>query len=156
MLFADIVEYSHVPDRDLLPFMSAFFGIVNELRKECSERGVRAIDSNTWGDALYSVFGRPDQAADFASQLLERLEDLRALPDWRQTKIQVRIGLHAGPVFDWPDAVRDCKSFAGRHISQAARVEQVAEANSIYCTEQFAALLTFAAGDRFRCERPWA
>jgi class 3 adenylate cyclase len=65
--------------------------------------------------------------------------------------LDLRVGLHAGPVFAMTDPVRTEMGFVGEHVTRAARIEPVAPPGAVYVTEAFAALLALETGN-FTCE----
>lgn len=161
MLFADIEKYSQIPDKILPDVMTQFYSRVNDLLKQ---QGGKQLHYNTWGDAIYVVYEQPEEAADLAIKLHNSLKDqpipLSETAGDSARELRVRIGLHHGPVHFWAENPnkkannsKNEKSYCGQHISTAARVEPLATVGATYCTEQFAALLTTRAGQRFRCER---
>lgn len=54
--------------------------------------------------------------------------------------LDVRIVLHAVPVFGLVGPITRRTSFTGRHVSQTARLEPVTERGEVFCTKAFAAL----------------
>ena len=55
--------------------------------------------------------------------------------------IDVRIGLHVGPVFEAADPMTNRINYYGSHVNRAARLEPVTIPGHIYATEPFVALL---------------
>ena len=54
--------------------------------------------------------------------------------------LNLRIGLHAGPLYQCFDPIQQCITYTGSHVSLAARLEPIAELGQIYASEYFAAL----------------
>jgi hypothetical protein len=54
--------------------------------------------------------------------------------------LNVRIGLHSGPVFMHYNPVLRQLGFTGAHVSRAARIEPVTRAGEVYASEEFAAM----------------
>jgi len=105
------------------------------------EAPVKPLEAKTWGDALYAVFDGPLDAADFALRFLARMLAV----DWTRTGLdatsQIRIALHAGPVFRDFDPVMQRDGFFGTTVTRAARIEPVTPPGMIYASEAFAATL---------------
>src|SRR6516225_2560062 len=57
-----------------------------------------------------------------------------------QRPLNIRVGLHTGPVFLFQDRVVQRMSYTGAHVSRAARIEPVTEPGEVYTSEEFAAL----------------
>mgnify|MGYP003694568937 CR=1 FL=1 len=98
------------------------------------------IAKNTWGDGLYFVFSDVDLAGNFALQLA----DLVTKQNWEEKGLprglNLRIALHAGPVYEFDDPVTGNPSYSGTHVSRAARIEPIAPPSLAYASEAFAAL----------------
>jgi len=142
MMFADIVGYSKIPEKQLEKFVGEVLGRVSVLVAEGPERPVL---TNTWGDAVYLVFDETDEAGRFALKLralfgqkekpkqnLPRADDLPA-------ELNVRIALHTGPVLLCVDPILRQMTFTGSHVSHTARIEPVVEKGEIWTSGAFAA-----------------
>ena len=70
------------------------------------------------------------------------------LPD----TLSVRVGLHAGPLFDFSDRVTGQLTLAGKHVTRAARVEPVTPPGMVYATQEFAALAAAYGVTEFVCD----
>ena len=55
--------------------------------------------------------------------------------------LDIRIGLHAGPVYFAREPVLKRINFFGFHVNQAARIEPITSPGNVYASEQFAALM---------------
>ena len=108
--------------------------------------------ANSWGDAIYAVFDAPDAAAEFALRLLARMCDV----DWTAAGLsdssQIRIALHAGPVFCGFDPIMGRDNYFGSSVTRAARIEPVTPPGMAYTSEAFAATLAAADRDNFVLE----
>jgi class 3 adenylate cyclase/tetratricopeptide (TPR) repeat protein len=149
ILFADITDYSSLPERAIPNFVQHFMHAIARLI-DTSENQV--LISNTWGDALYLVFEDPESAGRFALEL----QSLVNTTDWASRGLPenfgIRIGLHAGPVYSIVDPVIKRPSFTGFHVSWAARIEPRAAPNSIYTSEEFAAMAALNEHSRLKCD----
>ena len=76
--------------------------------------------------------------------------------DWESKKLpknlNIRIALHAGPVFTAEDPIRGVKNGYGSHINRTARIEPITVPGCIYASAQFAAILNLSTGDTFNYE----
>jgi adenylate cyclase len=149
VLFADVLKYSALEDRQIPAFVEHFLGLVGEVADR-SDFGPLA--RNTWGDGLYFVFSGVRDAGLFALELQARI----ASTDWEAVGLRpdlaLRVGLHAGPVFGCTDPVTAAAVFTGRHTVRAARIEPVTPPGMIYGSREFAALATAAGVREFACE----
>ena len=151
MLFADAVGFSKLAERQVRTFVEAFWGRVAALLGTVPLPAL--LTTNTWGDGLFLVFSDVIEAARLASALAR----LAAQTDWAALGLtahtNLRIALHAGPVYEMTDPIVRRPGFAGTHISRAARIEPVTPPGQVYVSEAYAALLALddRAGE-FRCE----
>lgn len=155
MLFADIVGYSRLTEHAIPEFVGLFLERVSRLAAGSNHRP-RSL--NTWGDAVFAVFDFARDAGAFALELIRMIQEgrpewLRAGLYWEETKngetvkhpLNVRIGLHTGPVFMHFDPVVRRLGFTGAHVNRAARIEPIAREGEAYASEEFAALATLDA-----------
>ena len=96
---------------------------------------------NTWGDAIYFVFDDPVSAAECALEL----KDYVTNTEWEQhslpADLNIRIGLHVGPVFGAKEPLLNRMNYFGRHVNWAARIEPITNPGNVYASEQFASML---------------
>jgi class 3 adenylate cyclase len=153
ILFADIVGYSKLNERVIPEFVNCFLERVSRLIGASRNA---PLSVNTWGDAVYAVFDFAHQAGGFALELAQMIQEGEA--DWIQkglfwedgaagttataTKhpLNIRIGLHTGPVFMHYDPIVRRLGFTGAHVNRAARIEPVTKPGEVYASEEFAAL----------------
>ena len=64
----------------------------------------------------------------------------------------MRIGLHAGPVYQIYDPIIGQWSYIGSHVTQAARMEPRTPPGEIYASRTFAALAAAEQVREFICE----
>ena len=138
LLFADFAGFSRVHDALAPLFQERFFRIA---ASEIDASRAKPRLASTWGDALYAVFDAPDQGADFALRFLERMR----AADWPALGLpdssQIRIALHAGPVFCGFDPVMNRDNYYGSSANKAARIEPITPPGMVYASETFAASL---------------
>src|SRR5271157_1839698 len=144
MLFADFAGYSRLHDEFAPLFQQRFLEIGAQ---EIAAAGVKPLEAKTWGDALYIVFDSPREGAEFALRLLASMLSV----DWSATGLpqesQIRVALHAGPVFRSFDPVMGRDGHFGSSVMRAARIEPVTPPGMVYVSEAFAATLA-ATGKR--------
>ncbi len=144
LLFADFAGYSRLHDAFAPLFQRHFLEIGAQ---QVATSAAPPLEMKTWGDALYGVFAAPREGADFAWGLLARMLDV----DWTKAGMpdtsQIRIALHAGPVFGAFDPIMGRHSYFGSNVTRAARIEPITPPGMIYVSEAFAAALR-ASGER--------
>ena len=144
MLFADFAGYSRLHDAFAPLFQTRFLEIGARIIEQST---VKPLEAKTWGDAVYAVFESPVAGAEFALRFLERMLET----DWTATGLpstsQIRIALHAGPVFRAFDPVMGRDGHFGSSVTRAARIEPVTPPGTVYASEAFAATLA-ATGQR--------
>lgn len=137
MLFADVVHFSQLQERQVPRFVAAFLGAVGELEREL---GVRPTMRNTWGDGLFLVFRDPAVAVVYARALVRKV----GCTDWAAQglpqDLNLRVALHAGPVYVGRDPVTGRRTCYGSHVNSAARIEPITPPGKVYVSEAFAAL----------------
>ena len=152
MLFADVARFSQLDEEYAPAFFTRFSDL---LATALHAAGPAVLLANSWGDGFFAVFPGAVAAAEFASDLLTRFGAEAA--EWRAMKFPdpnpLRVGLHAGPVFERPDdPVLKGRNVFGRHVNRAARIEAVTTPGCAYASEQFAAQLAVHAPGRFVCD----
>jgi hypothetical protein len=144
MLFADFAGYSRLHDEFAPVFQQRFLEIG---ARQIEATTVKPLEAKTWGDSLYMVFESPREGAEFALGFLATMLSV----DWRATGLpaesQIRVALHAGPVFRSFDPVMGRHGHFGSSVTRAARIEPVTPPGMVYASEAFAATLA-ATGRR--------
>jgi class 3 adenylate cyclase len=149
MLFADAVNFSKLQEEQIPRFVKHFLGAISRMpamSKHAPEM------KNTWGDGLYFVFSGVFDAGMFALEL----SDLMTESDWTAKglpkELNLRIALHAGPVYSCQDPITGLSNFTGTHVSRAARIEPVTPPGQVYASQEFAALSAAERISQFKCE----
>ena len=148
LLFADAVGFSHLNEEEVPAFVQHFLGLVARVTAELP---APPLLMNTWGDGLYFVFSDVRDAGVYALELCDRIKGT----DWTKLglrPINLRVGLHTGPVYCGPDPVTRTKNYFGTHVSQAARIEPVTRPGHVYASQAFAALAAARRVTEFRCQ----
>jgi class 3 adenylate cyclase len=147
ILFADAVNFSRLTEEQLPIFIRHFLGRIGKLAAS-----VPPITKNTWGDGLYFVFSTVGDAGRFAL----RLSDLMNNTSWAAVglpkDLNLRIALHAGPVYSCLDPITERMNYIGTHVNRAARMEPVTPPGQVYTSQAFAALAAAEGVADFVCE----
>ena len=147
LLFADVEGFSRLSDEEVPRFVEHFLGLGASLMAETAHK---PLVTNTWGDGLYLVFPGVQEAGMFALELRDRV----AATDWASKglpKLNLRIGLHAGPVYACTDPMTVRRTYIGAHVSRAARIEPITPAGQVYASQPFAALAAAKPVRDFTC-----
>lgn len=136
ILFADLKAYSKMPESEIPLYISKF---LSEAGKLCdSEPGIQF--RNSWGDAFYLVFDTVADAARFAKRLRSFVTDTNWLECGFSHNFEIRISLHAGPLFAFDDPVLHTQTYSGQHAIRGARIEPITDEGQIFVSESFAYL----------------
>ena len=148
MMFADIVGYSRL-DEQAVPWF--LFDFLRQVAKSLEQVTPQPLMLNTWGDAIFAAGGTAASLVQYALALRNAVGQT----DWRAVSLpgnlQVRIGLHAGPVFESIDPITGRPNYFGSHVIRAARIEPITIPDHIYASEQFVALLLGELGSVEAC-----
>ncbi len=149
LLFADAVNFSKLTEAQIPIFVRDFLGAVGSLVARFQPA---PLLRNTWGDGLYLVFADVQAAGRFALDL----SDLLNATDWTRRglppDLNLRIALHAGPVYACTDPVTQKLNFIGTHVSRAARLEPITPPGQVYASQAFAALAAAQHVEGFTCD----
>ncbi len=149
LLFADFAGYSRLHAAYAPLFQGTFWEIV---AAQFAASPVKPVMTNSWGDAIYAVFDAPDAGAEFALRLLASMREV----DWTAAGLsdssQIRIALHAGPVFCGFDPIMGRDNYFGSSVTKTARIEPVTPPGMAYASEAFAATLAATGPDAFVLE----
>jgi class 3 adenylate cyclase/tetratricopeptide (TPR) repeat protein len=149
IMFADVVGYSKLPETVIPKYVAQFNQRVSRLIADSS---AAPVNVNTWGDGLFFVFNGVEDAGRFALDLRQ----LVTSTDWVELglphQLNIRIGIHAGPVYVNFDPVVRQISFTGAHVSRAARIEPITHEGEVFASEEFAALAAADQSKGFTCD----
>jgi len=149
MLFADLVGFSTLKEEQIPYFIQNYLGTVAGSLKQSR---YKPLFKNTWGDALYFVFDDLISAAEYALELRDLIKKM----NWEKSNLpgnlNIRIGLHAGPVFYTKEPILKTVNYFGTHVNRAARIEPITNPGNVYASEQFAALLMAHKENALECE----
>lgn len=149
MLFADAINFSKLTEAQIPRFVNHFLGAIANLISTSSHA---PVIKNTWGDGLYFVFSNVRDAGLFSLELC----DLIGTTNWSKKglpkDLNLRIALHAGPVYSCIDPVIEQPTFTGTHVSRAARLEPMTPPGQVYASQPFAALAAAQYVAEFSCD----
>jgi class 3 adenylate cyclase len=149
ILFADAVGFSKLTESEVPRFVQHFLGAIAKLSETFHEA---IIAKNTWGDGLYFVFSDVEIAGKFALELANLVATTKWEEKGLRAGLNLRIGLHAGPVYEFDDPITGMRSYSGTHVSRAARIEPITPPGQVYASEAFAALAAAQSADSFTCD----
>ncbi|MDX6529400.1 MAG: hypothetical protein QOH41_1690 [Blastocatellia bacterium] len=149
MLFADAVNFSKLSEKQIPLFMRQFLGKIANL---ISNSPNAPVLKNTWGDGLYFVFRNVREAGLLALELCEDLNSGNWLIKGLPRTLNLRIALHAGPVYKCLDPVLNQMTYTGTHVSRAARLEPITPPGHVYASQAFAALAAAQGVCEFTCD----
>jgi adenylate cyclase len=145
LLFADFREFTKLPERQFPDFWNV---ILADIARLLTEHKSAILYRNTWGDAFFVVLLDAAAAAELAMSIQE---NLKVIQRDRPHKLELRIGLHHGPVYRGWDPVCEQTNFYGAQVIKAARAEPIAPSGEVIVTEALAAMLAFTGNRRFSC-----
>lgn len=148
ILFADAVGFSKLSEDEVPLFVQHFLGAIAQLSDRFRDK---IIAKNTWGDGLYFVFSDVDLAGRFALELGELVRTTKWEEKGLRGALNLRIALHAGPVYEFDDPITGHRSYSGTHVSRAARIEPITPPGQVYASEAFAALAA-CCSNGFTCD----
>jgi class 3 adenylate cyclase len=149
MLFGDLRGFSRLTDRELPIYVKEVLGAIERVRQA---RRKKVLLANTWGDGLFMVFQRANDAAECALALQAALSRLDLAALGLSVPLSLRIGGHLGPVYETLDPVLGHTNFFGAHVTRAAHIEPVTPPGCVYVTETFAAALALEHSQAFACD----
>ena len=147
MIFTDVKHFSQLNEQQLPGFLRDFMGTIATLVRNTNPP---PLFQNTWGDGLFFVFAGVGEAARFAVRLRDRVAAIDRKACGLPPDLNLRIALHAGPVFRFQDQFIAKSNYLGSHVNRTARIEPVTPEGRIYATDLFAALCTLDAPGQFR------
>lgn len=150
-LFADVRQFSRIGDGELPRFIDSFLGGIASLLDSPPLDSDPPLYANTWGDAFLFVFDSARAAGNAALAIRRWVRDDPIRLGGMPLPLGLRIGMHAGPVFEGTDPISRRPFYLGTHINRAARIEPIAEEGQIFVSREFAALSAFENVTTFRC-----
>ena len=149
MLFADVKGFSKLTEGQLPLFVEHLMGAVGAL---CGQSSHKPVYRNTWGDGLFFVFETIRDTGLFALELNGKINSTNWADLQLPEDLNMRIALHAGPVYTFINPITGVADYAGAHISRAARIEPVTIPGEVWASQAFAALSRVAKVTEFTCD----
>jgi adenylate cyclase len=149
IIFGDFEHFSRLKDMQMVTFTEHVMQSVARVLDRYDEHIVKR---NTWGDGLFIVLNDVVAAARCALDIQFQLARLDLVTLGLPATLALRIGLHAGAVFEVEDPILKSIGFTGTHICHTARIEPNTPPGEVYVTEAFAALLMLCGGSAFSCD----
>jgi class 3 adenylate cyclase len=149
MLFADAVNFSKLTDYQIPLFVEHFLGAIGKLIATSKHA---PVVKNTWGDGLYFVFSSVRDAGLFSLELCDLVVETNWSRKGLPKDLNLRIALHAGPVYSCVDPVMGQSTFAGAHVSRTARMEPITPPGQVYASQPFAAVAAAQFVGEFTCD----
>ncbi len=149
VLFADAVGFSKLREAEVPRFIEHFLGAIAHLSDEFA---ASLLAKNTWGDGLYFVFRDVAFAGEFALRIVDIINSTNWVAHALPADLNLRIGLHAGPVYEFIDPITGVRSYGGAHVSRAARIEPITPPGQVYASVEFAALAAANPQNIFACD----
>jgi class 3 adenylate cyclase/tetratricopeptide (TPR) repeat protein len=147
MIFADAFHFSHLSEDQIPGFITE---VMDQVGRLCRRAEPKPMYQNTWGDGLFFVFKDVAEAGRFALLLSSTIAGIDRKAAHLPEQLALRIGLHAGPVYKFPDQITQRENYLGWHVNRAARIEPVTPAGKIYASDAFAALAALQAPGQFQ------
>lgn len=148
MIFADVQGFSRLSERQVPAFVDH---VLSALAATIDSYGDAVRFRNTWGDGIYLVLDDVGVGARCALALQDAMRgiDLAALG---LPPLALRVGAHAGPVFEQIDPITGVPGFFGVEVTRTARVEPGTPPGAVYVTDPFAALVALDGLDELSCQ----
>jgi class 3 adenylate cyclase len=148
VVFGDLPGFSKLPEKYLPIFWDQVMGAIGDVIGESKDA---VALKNTWGDAIHLVIPDVRRAAEICLAVQRRLQAIDGRALGREDAPTMRIGAHYGPVFEGWDPVLAHRTYYGRALSRAARIEPITPPGTVYVTEAFAAILLLESRSEFTC-----
>ena len=148
VVFADAVGFSRLREREVPGFARQYLGCAMQTLQT---HEIVPLVKNTWGDGLYLVFESVREAGLFAIDFRDRI----VATEWGQLgfscALNVRIAVHAGPLYRIYDPLIGQWSYTGSHVTRTARLEPSADPGKVFATLAFVALAAAERVSDFTC-----
>jgi len=154
ILFGDIKGFSTLPDAQVPRFVRKVLGCIAEVIEglKRSEGTESVLMANTWGDGLFVVLKDTHVAAKCSLAMQEAIGQIATSDVEFQNPVELRLGIHFGPIYEIEDPVTRRSNYFGEHVNLAARIEPITPPSQVYVTEQFAAQLALSKNINYKAE----
>jgi class 3 adenylate cyclase/tetratricopeptide (TPR) repeat protein len=148
LVFGDLPGFSKMHEKYLPVFWEHVMGAIGEVLGGSKDS---IALKNTWGDAIHLVIPDVRKAAQICLAVQRRLRTVDGTLLGREEPPTLRIGAHYGPVFEGWDPILANRTYYGRALSRAARIEPITPPGTVYVTEAFASILLLESRGEFTC-----
>ena len=138
MLFADVVGFSRMGEE----YLPNFLTLLERIKGLFDATGNEPELIEAWGDALYIVMPNARAMLTHAFRLRQAFSHMDHRDLGLPEQLNIRIGLHAGPVFPARHPVTGRPIISGHQVNRAARIEPITMPGEVYGSQEFVALLT--------------
>ena len=153
VLFADVVNFSHLNDTQIMSFIEYLLGPIAAIVNRAACAPVTREDR---GDGFKLVFDHVRAAGQCALDICDAVRAASGSAKWSALglpqNLSLRIGLHAGPVSGYVHPLTRQQRYTGSHVVRAARLEPKTPPGEVYASEAFAALAQVHGVTEFRCQ----
>lgn len=137
MLFAEIINFTKISDRDLARFVEVFTAPLAGL---IASLPAPPIASDSDGGSATFVFDALPEAAKLALEFRDLVLRTRWEEHGLPATLGVRMFLHGGPVYVFDDPVLRRTNCIGTHMTRAGRILRIVPPGQVYASQEFAAL----------------
>ena len=148
MLFADVVGYSKMNDREVRLFLEHYLTRVADL---IGSFGSSIVVRETAGDGLYLAFDGVSTAGQCSLDLADMVRSTPWCELGFSSPIRLRVAMHCGPIILGHDPITGLRKGVGVHVSRTARLEPKTPPGFVYASEAFAAFCELSSNLPFRC-----
>ncbi|MDH3681599.1 MAG: hypothetical protein OEV40_16810 [Acidimicrobiia bacterium] len=138
ILFGDVNGFSRLHDDRMGPFLDNVLAPVGDYLRSI---GDVVLHRATWGDGIKLILSDVAAAAGAAIAIQEILESVNMEDAGLPSDMGLRMSGHVGPVVEVVDPIVGERSFTGRELTRAARIEPRTPVGQVYVTHAFASLL---------------
>ncbi|MEM1192951.1 MAG: adenylate/guanylate cyclase domain-containing protein [Pseudomonadota bacterium] len=146
MLFADISGFGTLNDEEVVKCLDGIFEPLSQL---INNQQALPCHRASWGDGIFLVYERVNEAAEIALRLQEAFRELPLADVGLPETLALRIGGHYAPASFRQDPVTGRPSVYGSQVSYAARIEPETLPGSVFVSEHFAAAIRLYRGHDF-------
>ncbi len=149
IMFADVQNFTALTEEQMPAFVERFLYMIGAKAAVSPDR---PMVQESRGDGVFFVFADIGSAGRFA---LDLNNSLRSTP-WQSfglpKDLNVRIALHAGPIYGYVCPFSKLPTYTGNHVNRAARIEPVTPIGEVYASREFAALCCESGVQDFTCQ----
>lgn len=134
MLFADLTGFGQLSDKNVQIVLEH---VLTPLSISLRDPDLDMIHLDSWGDAIFAVFGDTATAAKAALALQAKMRSIDLASLELPSTLALRIGAHFGPVTFSDDPITGRPNVFGSQVSYASRIEPIAVPGAIVASEAF-------------------